>query len=112
MTPLPQPFHLRSNNNPLPLVSLLIFFPFLSLSLLSSSSPLPSGGAFDKLICRETMTSAACLTSTGNNVDDGNGGGGCDDDDDGSDGDDVEANGMCPIISQTENVASTSRPGE
>lgn len=54
------------------------------------------------------------MTSTGNNVDDGNGGGGggCDDDDDGSDGDDVEANGMCPIISQTENVASTSRPGE
>lgn len=53
------------------------------------------------------------MTSTGNNVDDGNGGGGdCNDDDDGSDGDDVEANGMCPIISQTENVASTSRPGE
>lgn len=49
------------------------------------------------------------MTSAGNNVDDGNGD---DDDDGGSDGDDVEANGMCPIISQTENVASTSRPGE
>lgn len=32
MTPLPQPFHLRSNNNPLLLVSLLIFFPSLSFS--------------------------------------------------------------------------------